>query len=1288
MEVQLEKPKKRSLKDIKRGNFFEIWEVDAPEKTSLIWSIMIPYLLSSAEIENFENSMQMLIGDNDEVQRLMNIISSKKKLNSIDIQSLIRRKNPLVDQQELYTENDLHNLMRIFKKRLDFLTNDLSRTTGKQYNDFLKLQAAANVLKRQINLFDENNVLFKTFIPDNLIEELVKNEDLILFVRSVGETNSFRYGVRNDYALYSRNKYLKHILKLAKIPSVKIKSIFNPHPSKQLLLQILQSPARDIVHHIYQSAFILETLSSAGYDMNPESKDIEGFSAFYHCLKYHDWALFLELYNYPTKSIHFSNIIENDHDHHFKALESFEVTITNDYENMKKDLSGGSLPIQSSYEQILPFISFHKDFLKKKNNIMKDPYSSNSDKAKKLLTLLIKEYDSHFYLHNNPTHQFEEYFSNYAYHEILDGYIILCFTDCFMSLGKIVDVNNQKSLEDALINLLKYFSTKVFFEKLGFKPSIGIPEEKTILFAYFCDRTHWKSSLDVLLKTLVCSYVDENKKTTQSILQTCMEKCPLLKEEYDILNLDVHFQIADAAYLFADQLNSDLVAERALYMIGETICSITDECTVTPLLRYYLPSDLEKAFCNLRNNCFAHYKASTIKGREAIEKGSDLNVIQEELMILYFVISPIFALQYYRVEREVLENCVEDDNISCTTQSLKFQIVEQSLVMANRIERSRERICSCYNDEYVHLLHKILECILQELKRKKLMKVKELRMRFEHLKTLLNYDKHNVKIWNICTNLLQLDVQMRKIFEQNATTIESDISQNMSNEILNLIKNIEKEIDSYESSIAQNSKDKKKFPSFKPLICMMGKQKLLAPFQANKRNDFLLYMSNTEKQILTTQLYQDIKQTFQELETKKITKWKELEIRFKGFQSTFTILEDEVKRRNIFHRLSQLVMQVDAIFEIHTTAIMTDVSQDLANGILNIFKDVEKIFDPYKSGITQKIENQYEFTNLKDLFNKIEKYEFFSPSEAEKIRDEFSKFLKRPFESRQRLIDHLNRRICLTTEEMNADVKTLFVPKKLREKIRKSLKKDPAKALLMIHDIKDTVEAILGKKEDTSYKFMKIFLDDMFIRRIKFLNLPLNLHEKIRNLHSQKLDFAIERLQYMKQVLTKGDQHLSKWLDNENKTLKEENYTKQLMVQRYANEIGTKAALETLLLDYLNIIHSNREFDEMKRKSSSLFCGINLRNILSHQCPVVEVSNKVLDDKNLANEFINKVYMYLEDLKSLVAMSDFYKIMNYPKKKKFEELVNDDTQDAYSHFRENIKSCKKWKRYLFLLPEK
>ncbi|XP_015929828.2 uncharacterized protein [Parasteatoda tepidariorum] len=1288
MELHLKEPIKRSLTNITRGDFSEIWEVDTPEKNNLIWSVMTPYLLSSAEIGNFETSMQLLIGDGDEVQRLMDSINLREKLNPTVIQNLVRRKNPLVDQHSLYIENDVRNLMRLFKKRLDFLTNDLSRTTGNKFNDFLRLQAAANSIECQIDLFDENNVLFKSFFPDNLTEKLVEKEGVILFVHLVSGTNIFRYGLRSDYALHSRNKHLKGILKLAKIPPDKIDTLFNPHPSEQLLLQILQSAEREIVHNIYESAFILEKLSSAGYDMSPESKDNEGFSAFHHCLKSDDWALFLKLYNYPTKSMHFSSIYDDDH--HWKVLESFEVTITNDYMNLKKDLyeklvfcTEDSISILLSYEQILHFITLHKNFLKKMSYIMRNSTSSNSDKAKNLLTLLINEYNSHFYFRSNRWDEFEEYFSCYAYHKILDDYISLCFTDFFMSLGNIVDVNNEKSLEDALINLLKYFSSKVYCGKLGFRTRDYKPEEKTIFFAIFCYRVEWKSSLDVLLQTLQSSFADKGKNTTQLIFETCMKKFPLLKEDYEIMNLKMHFKMADSADFSKDSLKSAFIVERALHIIGETICSVTDGCMITPLLSYCLSPDLERAFCDMRNNCLAHYKASSVKGREAIEKGSYLNNIQPELNILSDKLNPIFKLQSFRVKQEILEKCMKEyHNTPTKLQPQRVEVLRRLMKIEIKILRSRKNIYSSYKNEYVSLLYKILKCILQELKTKK---VSELRMRFEHFKYLLSYDEKKVKVWDIFDILSQLHMQMYAIFEKN--DIKTDITQDMSNEILNTFKNVEEKFDSHVSDLALDYFNEDEFSILKSITCniVMSSYSSIEIEKLMKELS-VFYMRNSKSiKIMTRGLYQNFKSTFQELKNKKITKVEELQKRFKYFEP---IVNDCTKKRKIFDILSQLVAQVDAILERNTAGIVTDISQDRTNDILNIFNQVEEILNSHLSAVTKEFENKNEFVNLKDLFNKIEKYEYFSPIEAEKIRDEFSDILKTPFESRQILIDHLNNKNPLTTEEINTHVETLFVPKTLREKIRKSLIRDPPKALLMIRDIKDNVETILGKKEDTSYKFMKIFLDDMFIKKIKLLNLPLFLHEKIRNLHSQKLDFAIERLQYMKQVLTKDDHSLCKWLDNEKKTLKEENYTKQLMVQRYANEIDTKAALETLLLDYLNIINCNKEFYEMKRKSSSLFCGINLRNILSHQSPVVEISNMVLDDKNLANEFMNKIYMYLEDLKPLVALSDFYKVMRCPKKKKFEALIKDEkTQDAYSLFRNTIKSCDKWKLYLLLLPE-
>ncbi|XP_015918080.1 uncharacterized protein [Parasteatoda tepidariorum] len=1105
------------------------WAVNCPPKNSLFWSILIPFLLISAEKGELENSLKLLGEDDDpEFKRLL-IKKERREMASCEvIKRCIKNINPFKNMNVSYNDKTLVNLMQRLKAKLNQAAYNLKKLNGGQYDDYLKLQTAANIVELKINLYGENDVLINSYCPaGGLVERFEEEKEIIIFhqvkpkIKNPSENvNEYRFGMEEVDSQSQRNKALRHILKFGKIEQNKIDKLINSNPSNELLLHILKKNSdRDVVHKIYESCFILKKLTSAGYDMNPGTISGGDLSAFYYCFQYEDWDLFLRLSNYPTKNL--DNVQDNLHfsdEKHLRALISFDKALRNDGIILRRSSIDVNHIIWTSYDQASYFLRFHIQVLAEKIEIRKSPNKSN----KKLMKFLIKKYGEFF--HFNNENSFKSYFKHYKYHKTLDEAFMVFFVDCFLQLRDVADDNNQQIYVDALISLVKCFCSKSCFDELS--SNNGHIDEEAKFYIFFYYRREWKKSLDELLKLLESNVVLGNKKTTKYILEKCTETCPLIKEEFALTKLKKGFKIADETFFDSEPLKSTFIVQRALEMFGEVICTIGDGCMTTPLIRYFLPPDLERVFCDLRNNCLAHYKTAYIEGKEAIEKDFALKDIQPELKQLIENLDPIFAMQMFRLKLDLIENCLKGSGNN--TDGFSNEIRNFLLNMKTNILKSREDAYLQHKDIYVSLLRKILDSIYQGLTNKIIKTVKELRRRCDYLKFLLTF-------------------------------------------------------------VTENS--------------------------------------------------------------------------------------------SILKHLSNVVEEIDTIFTANSS---DDVSDELA-------KDLLKVLTITKTGLDVETNNELDslihndFPNLKDLFKKMKENKLFKPYEADRVKLRLTESLKGCSEARESLISHFHNIKTLPQAEIYSCIKKLFVPESKKKKLRNSIK-DPSKALSILHEIKDTGETILGKTEEVSHNFMKISSQDMFKPLIKNLELRSDLHQKIHDAHIKKLDFVIERIEYMKVILSSGSKEIPKWL-NHVKSEAGKSHTKWLMAQRYTEEPDTRAAFETLLLDCLDVFKSNENCKKLWLKSSSLFHGLNLRNILSHFNPIVEISSDLLDPDNLPWEFMDVAHDLLEILDVLVALRNLYREMKKPQKKNLLAQIGNNEDRKFADLVKTIRSCEKWEDYLFLLPD-
>lgn len=130
-------------------------------------------------------------------------------------------------------------------------------------------------------------------------------------------------------------------------------------------------------------------------------------------------------------------------------------------------------------------------------------------------------------------------------------------------------------------------------------------------------------------------------------------------------------------------------------------------------------------------------------------------------------------------------------------------------------------------------------------------------------------------------------------------------------------------------------------------------------------------------------------------------------------------------------------------------------------------------------------------------------------------------------------------------------------------------------------------------------------------------------------------NFLNNKVTLLEKLLINCDPIISElWFQGEDPEKKK--HAQFLIVQTFLRDKRFQAALEMLLLDIMCVQKNAADAEDECIKASGLFSGINLRNVLAHQNPLIEEIGNMLDPDDLATIIVRKCLKIVETKKLVV----------------------------------------------------
>ncbi|KAG8183560.1 hypothetical protein JTE90_003905 [Oedothorax gibbosus] len=179
------------------------------------------------------------------------------------------------------------------------------------------------------------------------------------------------------------------------------------------------------------------------------------------------------------------------------------------------------------------------------------------------------------------------------------------------------------------------------------------------------------------------------------------------------------------------------------------------------------------------------------------------------------------------------------------------------------------------------------------------------------------------------------------------------------------------------------------------------------------------------------------------------------------------------------------------------------------------------------------------------------------------------------------------------------------------------------------------------------------------------------------------LYFLRNRIKQLKAIFIDDDASIKKLWESALST-RRKSYVQERLVHVYLNDPGTQAAVEMLLFDCM-IILKTTDLKDLCRKTTNLFNGINLRNVLAHGNPLLESLGRLLDPRDLPSELVRKMIDLISDLEVIDCMVDILDRIGHVFET-FIQFMNGEEGDGLKEIREKIASCHNWEQYAKLIP--
>ncbi|GIY33021.1 hypothetical protein CDAR_514821 [Caerostris darwini] len=752
----------------------EIWEISAPPDKSLIWCVVLSFVISSEKDSPWQVT---LLGTNAQIKELM----EKRKitggpLNFNHIKKMIMNFNPFKNQHSFYSNKEVVKIVRMFELKLNRQTSN----SASQHKDYLKLEAAAQILQCCIEVYEIDS-------SGNRQEPISYNptgkRKIILFqysevhkkLKSIASPdksfkiiNIFAFGMSLEKALPLRKEALQHILLRAKVNAKIIQGIKTRYDdSENFLALLLKNPSwRDVITSIYLSPYIARKLEAAGLNTDPCFFKQSDFSAFFYCMGLDSSRLLHVLYNYASNNFeHSDKTTRNPDESTVTALEKIKSALLSDY-SKSNDFSilGDKRDVAyKTRQEILCFNEYQHCVVSKiselPTNHSQQTDAENLQRKNKIVEILLEMYSQYFRYpdgNNVGSGNFFDNFIKYSeYYENLDNYTCFLFFDHILYVDQSGD-----DIKHAVHSLFLTVFGYTLFEKckhgVHCLECVLTPETCTLRFIPFTFRSKFKKNAEDLLNKLKRppnvalinpstsgsstssnpSTASKKKYDPNSVLTritASLKDLPEIKDQFLINRLLKYVGAATSFKLSDGDIKGVLSVQRALQVIGETLNTTESSSVIGHLLCSCLPEDVVIEFFRIRNHCLSKYRPRAMKGKLSLEKDiSRFEKLQKMITKFFKIVETVNHSQCFRIFEDMIKKGREES--AGVSEALYQNIAEHhnALTMFMK-EKYHENICN-----FKLLVNKLLGYVENELGITKCLKNRKLGQ-FYTLKFLFSY---------------------------------------------------------------------------------------------------------------------------------------------------------------------------------------------------------------------------------------------------------------------------------------------------------------------------------------------------------------------------------------------------------------------------------------------------------------------------------------------------------------------------------------------------------------------
>lgn len=282
-------------------------------------------------------------------------------------------------------------------------------------------------------------------------------------------------------------------------------------------------------------------------------------------------------------------------------------------------------------------------------------------------------------------------------------------------------------------------------------------------------------------------------------------------------------------------------------------------------------------------------------------------------------------------------------------------------------------------------------------------------------------------------------------------------------------------------------------------------------------------------------------------------------------------------------------------------------------------------------------------------------------------------------------------------ENLEIWLKRIFIPLDKIATIKKYFENNEfAKALSLLKDVRFSkeqlekdLEEMFHTKSGTSAYFMVLLTKIIYQ---KYLSSPIytsvrlsdHIVEKLEFFLTKKVHILIARMKSLKNILIDEDDEIQKaWIWGKSKAMR--HHMKFLMRQRYMRDVAVRASLDMAFFDCVNILHKP-VLSDLYEKSTDLFSGIDLRNVLAHRSNIPETIGGILDEDDFPSIMIEKMLELIDDFDAIESIFELFLKVGILEEKDFVDWINNASADTYEKEIKAIRECERWDRYLFLFP--